>query len=220
MACGPVGPFFICDLLLGADYGHVAAGVAGFFTVAKEEVATAGGTEVADENIFRAEAGGDELRAIGFAQVEEKILGRRLMAGGHLIQPLDGVGFVAGAKFVEEVGSIGKLGEEFGGDFGADFVAATADRWTDGGEKIFGIGAELFAEFADGFLGDTGESSLPAGVDGGDGAGLGIDEEDGDAVGGLRGKEKIFLVSDGGIAGTMIFWSFGERVDNGGMNLF
>ena len=58
----PWGLFF-CDLLLGADYGHVAAGVAGFFTVAKEEVATAGGTEVADENIFRAEAGGGTVVA-------------------------------------------------------------------------------------------------------------------------------------------------------------
>ena len=61
------------------------------------------------------------------------------MAGGHHVEPLDGVGLVAGAEFVEVVGGVGELGEELGGDFGADFVAAAADAGADGGEEVGGL---------------------------------------------------------------------------------
>ncbi len=75
------------------------------------------------------------------------------MAGGHHVEPLDGVGLVAGAEFVEVVGGVGELGEELGGDFGADFVAAGADAGADGGEEVARVGAEVHLHFADGFGG-------------------------------------------------------------------
>jgi len=79
-----------------------------------------------------------------------------LVAGGHHVEPLDGVGLVAGAEFVEVGGGIWELGEELGRDFGADFVAAGADAGADGGEEIAGVGAEVHLHFADGFGGDAG----------------------------------------------------------------
>lgn len=166
----------------------MAAGEAGFFAVAEEEIATASGAKVRDKDIFRAKAGGEELQTVGFAEIEEQVLGRGLVAGRTHVEPLDGVGLVTGAEFVEEFGSLSKLREEFGGDFSPDFVAAAAYGRANGGEEIFWIGAEILAHFAGGFLGDAGESALPAGVNGGDGARFGIDEEDGNAVGGLGGE--------------------------------
>ena len=91
------------------------------------------------------------------------------MAGGHHVEPLDRVGLVAGAEFVEVVGGIGELGEELGGDFGADFVAAWADAGADGGQKVAGVSAEVHLHFADGFGGDAGQGAAPAGGYGGDG---------------------------------------------------
>ena len=92
----------------------------------------ASGAEVDSVDVLWGEAGGLELGAVGFAEVEEDAFGRRLVTGGHHVEPLDGVGLVAGAKFVEVGGGVGELGEELSGDFGADFVAAGADAGADG----------------------------------------------------------------------------------------
>ncbi len=74
--------------------------------------------------------------------------------------------------------------------------------------------------FADGFGGDTGESAAPAGMDGGDGAFFGVDEEDGDTVGGLDGQEKVGSVGDAGVASTGIGGGGVEDVDYVGVELF
>lgn len=91
------------------------------------------------------------MSAIGFAEIEENVLGRRLVAGGHHVEPLDGIGFVAGAEFVEPFGGFGKLGKKLSGDFGTDFVAAPADGWADGGKQIARLGFEMHLQLADSF---------------------------------------------------------------------
>ncbi len=101
-------------------------------------------------------------------------------------------------------GSVGKLRKELGGDFGADFVAAGADAWANGGEEVARVGGEVHLHFADGFGRDAGEGAAPAGVDSGDGAFLGVDEEDGDAVGGLDSQEEAGALGDAGVASAGI----------------
>lgn len=140
------------------------------------------------------------MGAIGFFQVEEDVFGRGLVAGGHHVEPLDGIGFVAAAEFVEPIGGVGELGVELDGDFGADFVAAAADRGANGGEQVGGLGAEVHLHLADGFDGDASEGAAPSGVNGGYGAGFGVDEEHGDAVGGLDAEEEAGTVGGGGVA--------------------
>src|SRR5271168_1660375 len=100
---------------LGADGdgSHETTRVGALFTVAEEDAGLAGGAEVADVDVVGAEAELFELRAVGFAEVEEHVFRRRLVAGRHHVEPLDGVGFVAGAEFVEPVRGLGELGEEF-----------------------------------------------------------------------------------------------------------
>jgi len=195
------------------------------FAVAEEEIGVAGGAEVADEDVLGAEAGGEELGAIGFFQVEEDVFRRGLVAWGHHVEPLDRIGFVASAEFVEPLWGIGELGMELDGDFGADFVTAAADRGTDGGEQVGGLGFEVHLHLADGFDGDAGEGATPSGVDGGYGAVFGVDEEDGDAVGGLDGEEQAGTVGGGGVArpgGQAFAWLVGggfEEVDYVGVDL-
>ena len=58
------------------------------------------------------------------------------MARGHHVEPLEWIGFFAGARLVEEIGGVRELRGELGDEFGADFVAARADARADGGEKI------------------------------------------------------------------------------------
>jgi len=191
-----------------------------FLAVAEEEVAAAGGTEIADEDVRGAEAGAQELGAIGFAEVEKDVLGRGLVAGGHPVEPLDGIGFVAGAKFVEPLGGFGELGKKLGGDFGAHFVAAAADGWADGGKEVGGVGFVLHLHFADGLDDDAGEGAAPAGVDGDDGALFRVYEEDGDAVGGLDAEEETRTVGGGGVS-LAGFGGWGvEKMNDVGVDLF
>jgi len=193
--------------------------VGALFPVAEEQVGAAGGAEIVDEDVLGAEAGGEELGAIGFFQVEEDVFGRGLVARGHHVEPLDGIGFVAGTEFVEPFGGVGELGVELDGDFGADFVTAAADGRADGGEEIGGFGFEVHLHLADGFDGDASESPAPSGVDGGYGAVFGVDEEDGDAVGGLDAEEEAGAVGSGGVALAGLVGGCVEEMDDVGMDL-
>jgi len=202
-----------------ADDGQEAAALRAFFTIAEEEIAAAGGAEIADEDVGGAETGAEELGAIGFAEIEEDVLGRRLVAGGHHIEPLDGVGLVAGAKFVKPSGGFSELREKLRSDLRADFVAAAADRGADGGEQVGGLGFELHLHLADGFDDDALERAAPSGVNGSDGALFRIDEENRNTVGGLHAKEKAGAVGDGGIASARIGRRGVEKMDYIGMDL-
>ena len=190
-----------------------------FFAVAEKKIASAGGAEVIDEDVLFTEAGVEELGAVSFAKIEEDILGGRLVARRHHAEPLERVGFLAGAKFVEPFGSVGKLGEEGGGDLGANFVATAADRRAKRGEQVRGSGAKLHVHAADGFHGDALQSATPSGVNGSDGALAGIDEKNRDAIGGLDAEEKAPLVGGGGVAAARFGGSGLENVHNIGVKL-
>jgi hypothetical protein len=187
--------------------------------VAEEEVGVAGGAKVADVNIFGEQAGGEELRTVGFAEIEMNVFGRGLVAGRLHIEPLEGIGFFAGERLIEIVGGIGELGGEFGDEIGGDFVAARTDGRADGGEKIRRVAAKFELHAADGFLGYAGERAAPAGVNGGNGAFFGIDEQDGDAISGLNGEKKAGAIGGGGIAGAGIRGALRENVDDVRMDL-
>jgi hypothetical protein len=75
-------------------------------------------------------------------------------------------------------------------------------------------------ELANGFDGYTGEGAAPAGVDSGDGAFLGIDEEDGNAVGGLDAEEEAGATGDRGVAFAGLAGGTVEEVDDVGVDLF
>jgi len=135
------------------------------------------------------------------------------------VEPLDGIGLVAGAKFVEPFWSFGKLRLKLGGNFRADFVATTAHGRADGGEEVAGLGLELHLHLADGFDDDALEGAPPAGMNGGDGSLFGVDEENRDTVGGLDAQEEAGAVGGGGVALTGLGGGGVEKVDDIGMDL-
>jgi len=196
------------------------------FAVGEEKIGAAGGAEVARENVLGAETEFEKLGAVGFAKVEEDVFGRRLVAGRGHVEPLDGIGLVAGAEFVEPGGGVGELREELSGDFDADFVAAASDGRAKGGEEVGGPGTEVHLHLANRFDGDAGQGAAPAGVDGGNGAFFGIDEEDRDTVGGLHGEEKAGTIGKRGVPrhGRQTFARFGvggiDEVGDVGVELF
>ena len=126
-------------LFANGDGGEEAAGAGTLFAVAEEEVGMAGGAEAGREDVSFAQTGGDELGAVGFGKIEMDVLRRRLVAGRHHVEPLERIGFFAGAGFVEVVGGVGELGGELRDEFGADFIAARAYAGTYGGKKISGV---------------------------------------------------------------------------------
>jgi hypothetical protein len=190
------------------------------FSVAEEKVGATGSTEVAYEDVLGTEAEGQELGAIGLFEVEVDVFGWGLVAGGHHVEPLDRIGFVAGAEFVEPVGGVGELGKELSGNFGPDFIAAAADGWADGGEEVGGVGAEVHLHLADGFDGDSGQGAAPTGVDSGYRTFSRVNEEDGDAVGGLDAEEEAGAVGDGGVAFAGLVGGGVEDMDYVGVDLF
>jgi len=56
------------------------------------------------------------------------------VAGRHHVEPLQRIGFFAGAGLVKVMGGVGELGSELGDEVGADFVTARADAGADGGK--------------------------------------------------------------------------------------
>ena len=200
-------------------HAHLSATRGAFPAVAKQEVAAAGGAEFALEDVFRTEAGAQELGAIGFRQVEQDIFRPRLVARRHHVEPLDGIRLVAGAEFLEPFWGIGKLRLKLSGDLGAHFVAAAPDRGADGGEEIGGPRAELHLHLADGFRDDTLEGAAPSGMNGGYGASSGVDEKNRDAVGGLYGQQEAGTVCGGGITPARFKGSSVDEMDQIGMDL-
>ncbi len=188
--------------------------------VAEEKVAAAGGAQAADEDVGGRDASARKLGAIGFAEIEDDVFGGGLMGWRHHIQPLNGIGLVTGAEFVEPFGGIGELGKKLGGDFGADFVAAATDGGADSGKQIARLGFEMHLQLADGFDDDAPEGAAPAGMNGGDSALFGIDEENRNAISGLDAQEEARTVGDGGIALTGLGRCDVEKVDDVGMDLF
>jgi len=168
---------------------------------------------------LRAEAGNEELRAIGFGEIKVNIARRGLMARGHHAEPLQRIGFIAGARLIEKAGGIGELRVEFGDEFRADFVAAGADGRAESGKEIGGFAAKFKAQAAHGLFGDTGERALPTRMNGGDGALFGIDEKDWNAIGSLHGKEQAGTIRDGSVAFARVSGRGGEKVNHVGVNL-
>src|SRR6266567_252312 len=109
------------------------------------------------------------------------------MTGRSHVEPLQRIGLVAGAQFVEPVGSVGKLRLEFNRDFYADFVATAANGRSDGGKQIRWLGTELHLHLADGLCDDALQSATPASVDSGDRAFFDVGQKNRNAVGGLDG---------------------------------
>jgi hypothetical protein len=203
------------------DGGHEAAGGSTFFSIAEKLRSVASGAEIADGDMTWVEAGFEELGVIGLAEVEQDVWRRRLMAGRHLVEPLDGIGLIAGTKFVKIILRVGKFGGEGGSDFGADFVATAADGGAKSGENVLRLGSKLHLHAANGFLDDARECAAPTGVNGGDGALFCVHEKDGDAVGSLYAEEQAGMICDGGVAAAGLRRrGFVEKADDIGMELF
>jgi len=149
---------------------------------------------------LRAEAGGEELRAIRLAEIEVNIFRRRLVAGRLPVEPLKRIWLFAGTRLVEVIGGIGKLRGELGDKVGGDFVAARANGRADGGEQLRRLAAEFELHATDGLLRDAGEGAAPAGVDGGNGSVFWIDKEKGNAVCSLHAKQDARAIGGGGVA--------------------
>src|SRR5207245_7507422 len=79
-----------------ADYREEAAAAVALLAVAEELGDVAGGAEVGYVDVFFGDAGFEELELVGFGKVEVDVFGGRLVAWGHPVQPLQGIGFVAG----------------------------------------------------------------------------------------------------------------------------
>lgn len=188
--------------------------------MAEKKIGAAGGAEIAREDVLRAQAGGKKLRAVGFAQIEVNVLRRRLVARRLHVEPLKRIRLFAGAGFIEIFCGIGKLGSELGDEVGGNFVATWTDGGPEGGEQISGLAAEFELHATDGFLRDARESATPASMDGGDGALFGIDEENGDAIGGLNAEKDAGLICYGGVALAGFGAQLREDTNHVGVDLF
>jgi len=159
------------------------------------------------------------LRAVGFGKIQVNIARRGLVARRRHVEPLQRIGFVAGARFIEIFGGIGELRGELGDEFGADFVAAGADGRAESGEEIGRLAAKFEAHSAHGLFGYTGECALPTRMNGGDGAFPRINQKDWNAICGLHAKEQAGVICGGGITLACVGGRGGEKVNRVGMDL-
>lgn len=142
------------------------------------------------------------------------------MAWRELIEPLQRIRLVAGAQFVEPIGSIGELRQKRRGDFRTDFVTAATDGRTNRGDKFARPRSKLHFHASDGFFHDARERASPAGMHSGNGAVARIRQENRNAVSRLNGKQQPWHTCDGRIAAAGFIghtWKFANEV---GMELF
>jgi hypothetical protein len=203
-----------------SDDGHEAAGQRAFAAVAEEEIGAAGGAEIRAIDIAGTQAGGDELRAIGLAKIEANIFRGRLVAGRGHVEPLNGVGFVAGARLVEIIVSIGELSGEFGDKLDANFIATRPDRRTERGAKVIRFAAEFESHTANSLLGDASEGAAPTGMNSSDYTLFGIDDENGDTIGRLNAEQQATVVCEGGVALAGLGCRLREKMNDVRMDLF
>ena len=135
------------------------------------------------------------------------------------VEPLEGIGFVAGEGLVEVFRCVRELGGEFSDKIGGNFVAARADGRTDGGEEIGGSAVKFLLHATDGFLGDSGEGTTPTCMDSSNGTFLGINQENRDTVGSLDSQKNSGLLRRRGVAFAGINGGLREQVNDVGMNL-
>src|SRR4029077_5801111 len=120
---------FFCS---NAYHGHHAATFAALFAITEKYIGAARSAKITYKNILRTQDRGQQLSTIGFAQIEANVFRRRLMAGRKLVEPLQRIGLVSGAQFIEPFRGIWKLGKERGGNFCANFITASTNGGADG----------------------------------------------------------------------------------------
>ena len=169
---------------------------------------------------MRVQARSQELRAVGFAQIQSNIFGWRLVAGRLHVEPLERIGLFAGARLIEVIGGISELGAELGDKVGGDFVAARANGGADGRKKMRRLAAEFEGHAANGFLRDASQRAAPSGMDGGDGALFWIHQKNRHAIGGLHTKKNARLAGGRGVAFAWIRRCLWEEMNHVGMDLF
>lgn len=145
------------------------------------------------------------------------------MAGRHHGEPRKRIGIFAGSERVEGAleprAGLRKLRGEFLHNVRADFVAALADARADCGENVGGLRGKFHLHAAESFCGDARERAAPSGVDGGDGVMARVDEQDGNAVGGLNGEEEAGRARGEGVAFGRLGRRRGDEVRDVGMDL-
>ena len=142
------------------------------------------------------------------------------MAGRGHIEPLNGVGFVAGARLIEIIVGVGELRGEFGDKFDANLIATRTDGRTERGEKIGGFTAEFKLHTANGLLGDARESAAPTGMNRGDYTPLGIDDENGDTIGSLNAEQQARGVCEGRVTLAGLSGGLRKKMNDVGVDLF
>jgi len=141
------------------------------------------------------------------------------MARGPHIEPLQRIGLVTRAGFVEVFRGVGELGGELRDQLGPNLVAARADRRTNCGQQIRRAAGEFPLHGTDGFLCDASESAPPSRVDCGDRALSWIDKEDWHAIRGLNGEQESRARGGGSIADAGRIGSGVENLNGVGVNL-
>jgi len=121
--------------------------------------------------------------------------------------------------FAKEARPVDELGFELCANFLANLVATALNAWADGGFEVAGAGAEVAEHFSDAFFDDALEGAAPSGVEDADGAMFGVDQDHGEAVGGLNGEQEAGCGGEESVAGWMVGGGGVDAVDDVGVDL-
>ena len=135
------------------------------------------------------------------------------------IQPLNGIWFIAGSRFIEIIVAIGKQRCEFGDQFDANFVTALANGRTNRSKNIGRFASIFLSHSTDSLFRDASERSAPTCVNCGNSAFPGIDQKNRDAIGGLYAEKQILNIGCRSIAENRFFGDGRNAMGEIGMNL-
>ena len=181
-------------VLLNPNHRHQPPRLRAFAAIAEQQIRAARGAQIAHVDLFFRHAGIDQLPAIRGAQIELHARRRRHVPRRHHRQPGQPERLLAVRQLLERpvkpIRGGRKLRRERLRDFGADFVAAAADRRSERGDHIARARPEFHAHPPKSFHGDARERAAPARVNRGHHAPPRVRKKDRHAVGGLHAQQQ------------------------------
>src|SRR5882762_2075225 len=171
---------------------HPSSVYALLFWVGRQEIGAAGRAERRYLDTVGAQTSVEELEAIGFGQVEEEQDRQFAMPRCPGCEEEHGILFAHRVQYLDlakQLPGISELRFEPHPHFGADLETALANAGADGRLKILRLAAKIAPHFPHALLHNAPQRAAPSRMEHAHSFALGVDQNHGQAIGGLHAKD-------------------------------
>jgi hypothetical protein len=157
-------------------------------------------------DVLSDQTGVEKLATIGFRQIQKQLNRPFAVPRSPRRQKEHGI-FLAHRvqllNLTKQFVRVGELGFELHAHFGANLKAALANTRADGSLKVLGLAPKIAPHLAHTLLHNATQRAAPSSMEHADRFALGVDENHGQAIGGLHAKDKAGRIRDDAVANQL-----------------